>query len=40
MVKSISYDQSEIKFDKKYMNAIDKENGYLCWRLNEIELID
>ena len=29
-----------VTFDKKYMNAIDKENGYLCWRLNEIELID
>ena len=29
-----------VTFDKKYMNAIDKKNGYLCWRLNEIELID
>lgn len=27
-------------FDKEYMNAIDKENGSLCWRWNEIELID
>ena len=29
-----------VTFDKKYMNAIDKENGYLCWRWDEIELID
>lgn len=27
-------------FDKEYMNAIDKENGRLCWRWDEIELID
>ena len=27
-------------FDKKYMNAIDEENGRLCWRWDEIELID
>ena len=58
MVKSISYDQSEIikwildlhvenhkidcdpTYDKKYMNAIDEENGCLRWRLDEIELID
>ena len=31
---------ASVTFDKEYMNAIDKENGYLCWRLNEIELID
>lgn len=29
-----------VTFDKKYMNAIDKENGQLCWRWDEIELID
>ena len=29
-----------VTFDKKYMNAINKENGYLCWRWDEIELID
>lgn len=29
-----------VTFDKKYMNAIDKENGCLCWRWDEIELID
>ena len=28
-----------ITFDKKYMNAIDEENGELCWRWDEIELI-
>ena len=27
-------------FDKKYMNAIDEENGRLRWRWDEIELID
>lgn len=32
--------RSSITFDKKYMNAIDEENGYLCWRWDEIELID
>ena len=45
---SINYDDileknhfgTSVTFDKKYMNAIDEENGYLCWRLNEIELID
>ena len=31
---------SSITFDKEYMNAIDKENGRLCWRWDEIELID
>lgn len=31
---------SSITFDKKYMNAIDEENGRLCWRWDEIELID
>ena len=29
-----------VTFDKKYMNAIDTENGRLCWRWEEIELID
>ena len=29
-----------VTFDKKYMNAIDTENGRLCWRWDEIELID
>lgn len=29
-----------ITFDKEYINAIDKENGYLYWRWDEIELID
>ena len=29
-----------VTFDKKYMNAIDTENGHLCWRWEEIELID
>ena len=28
-----------VTFDKEYMNAIDKENGRLCWRWDEIELI-
>ena len=27
-------------FDKEYMNAIDKENGRLRWRWDEIELLD
>ena len=31
---------SSVTFDKEYMNAIDKENGRLCWRWDEIELID
>lgn len=31
---------SSVTFDKKYMNAIDEENGRLCWRWDEIELID
>ena len=31
---------SSVIFDKKYMNAIDEENGWLCWRWDEIELID
>lgn len=31
---------SSVIFDKKYMNAIDEENGCLCWRWDEIELID
>ena len=29
-----------VTFDKKYMNAIDEENGRMCWRWDEIELID
>ena len=29
-----------VTFDKEYMNAIDKENGWLCWSWDEIELID
>ena len=29
-----------VTFGKTYMNAIDEENGYLCWRWDEIELID
>lgn len=31
---------TSVTFDKEYMNAIDKENGRLCWRWDEIELID
>ena len=31
---------ASVTFDKEYMNAIDKENGRLCWRWDEIELID
>ena len=31
---------ASVTFDKKYMNAIDEENGCLCWRWDEIELID
>ena len=31
---------ASVTFDKKYMNAIDEENGWLCWRWDEIELID
>ena len=45
---SINYDYileknnfgASVTFDKEYMNAIDKENGCLCWRWDEIELID
>ena len=29
-----------VTFDKEYMNAIDEGNGRLCWRWDEIELID
>ena len=29
-----------VTFNKKYMNAIDEENGCFCWRWDEIELID
>ena len=31
---------TSVTFNKKYMNAIDEENGRLCWRWDEIELID
>ena len=31
---------ASVTFDKEYMNAIDKENGSLCWCWDEIELID
>lgn len=31
---------ASVTFDKEYMNAIDKENGWLRWRWDEIELID
>ena len=31
---------ASVTFDKKYMNAIDEENGWLRWRWDEIELID
>ena len=45
---SINYDDileknhfgTSVTFNKKYMNAIDEENGRLCWRWDEIELID
>ena len=45
---SINYDDileknhfgTSVTFDKEYMNAIDEENGRLCWRWDEIELID
>ena len=45
---SINYDDileknhfgASVTFDKEYMNAIDEENGHLCWRWDEIELID
>ena len=45
---SINYDDileknhfgTSVTFDKKYMNAIDEENERLCWRWDEIELID
>ena len=45
---SINYDDileknhfgASVTFDKKYMNAIDEANGRLCWRWDEIELID
>lgn len=31
---------SSATFEKEYMNAIDKENGKLCWKWDEVELID
>ena len=39
VLKEYGYGAS-VTFDKEYMNAIDKENGCLCWRWDEIELID
>lgn len=27
-------------YDKDYMNAIDKENGKICWRYDEVEILD
>ena len=39
VLKDYGYGAS-VTFDKEYMNAIDKENGRLCWRWDEIELID
>ena len=39
VLKNYEYGAS-VTFDKEYMNAIDKENGRLCWRWDEIELID
>ena len=35
-----SFFELSIDFDKEYMNAIDRENGYLCWRWDEVELLD
>lgn len=39
VLKDYGYGAS-VTFDKEYMNAIDKENGRLCWCWDEIELID
>lgn len=39
VLKDYGYGAS-VTFDKEYMNAIDEENGRLCWRWDEIELID
>lgn len=39
VLKDSGYGAS-VTFDKEYMNAIDKENGRLCWCWDEIELID
>ena len=39
VLKDYGYGAS-VTFDNEYMNAIDKENGRLCWRWDEIELID
>ena len=44
---SINYDNildknyfgASVTFDKEYMNAIDEENGHLCWRWDEVELL-
>ena len=38
-LKDYGYGAS-VTFDKEYMNAIDEENGRLCWCWDEIELID
>lgn len=27
-------------FDEDYMNAIDRINGHLCWRYDEVEILD
>lgn len=34
-----NYFGASVTFDKTYMNAIDKENGCLCWRWDEVELL-
>ena len=39
VLKDYGYGAS-VTFDNEYMNAIDKENGRLCWRWDEIELIN
>lgn len=39
VLKDSGYGAS-VTFDKEYMNAIDEENGHLCWSWDEIELID
>ena len=32
--------ESSLMFDDEYMNAIDRQNGGLCWRYDEIEVIE
>lgn len=34
-----NYFDASVTFDKEYMNAIDEENGHLCWRWDEVELL-